>query len=44
MEDSRGWICPKCDIAVAPTEKTCPKCGKEKVDESSRDERDVLLG
>lgn len=21
-----GWICPKCDIAIAPSEKTCPAC------------------
>jgi uncharacterized OB-fold protein len=44
MEEKTGWICPKCKTAVAPTEKTCPKCGKENVNESAGDDRDVLLG
>ena len=39
-----GWICPKCKISVAPTEKVCPSCGKEQVDENSNDDRDLLLG
>jgi predicted amidophosphoribosyltransferase len=43
-KENLGWICPKCRKPVAPTEKTCPSCGKEQVDENSRDGRDVLLG
>jgi ribosomal protein L40E len=44
QDSNKGWVCPKCDAAVAPTVTTCPKCGKQKVDEANRDERDVLLG
>ena len=43
-EKNVGWVCPKCNVSVAPTEKICPKCGKQKMDESSGDDRDVLLG
>lgn len=29
MSNNTGWICPKCEVAIAPSEKTCPACPKK---------------
>jgi hypothetical protein len=26
MSSNTGWICPKCETGVAPTQKVCPNC------------------
>lgn len=44
MSNNVGWVCPKCKNSVAPSEKMCPNCKQEKVDESTKDGKDVLLG
>jgi len=35
----KGWICPKCDNAVSPDEKTCPHCKPKPKKESDGGER-----
>lgn len=31
----KGWICPRCDNAVSPDEKTCPNCKPKPKQENS---------
>jgi hypothetical protein len=35
----KGWICPKCDSAVSPDEKTCPHCKPKPKKENADGER-----
>jgi len=42
IENQNGWICPKCNISVAPTEKVCPKC-KEALKEDNKQDLQVLI-
>jgi hypothetical protein len=35
----KGWVCPKCDNAVSPDEKTCPHCKPKPKKESAGGER-----
>lgn len=29
MPNNLGWICPKCDTAISPSEKSCPVCASK---------------
>jgi predicted amidophosphoribosyltransferase len=42
--NKEGWICPKCKSSVSPVKSLCPNCEKKPVDESTIDDRQVLLG
>jgi hypothetical protein len=39
-----GWECPRCKVMINPTEKICPKCNHQKVDESMANNEELLLG
>jgi len=42
IENNNGWVCPKCDTCVAPTEKICPKCSEE-LKEGVDKEKQILI-
>ena len=42
-EKEAGWVCPKCNIGVAPNVKVCPKCS-EQIQEDTGTLSEILLG
>ena len=40
---SKGWICPKCGVVVAPHLSTCPVCGGQ-TDESLAPGESIICG
>ena len=40
----KGWICPKCENVVSPTEKMCPQCQASNIKEVREEGKEILMG
>jgi len=38
-----GWICPKCNIGVAPNCRVCPRCNEKIHEDLDNNKKQILI-
>jgi rubrerythrin len=44
-QQQNGWVCPKCQISIAPHMEVCPQCEQTKMKENNiPSNKQILMG